>query len=253
MCTLGKKYIYFKCRITEVRKYGRYASVVINAICRSMRFENVNRKLVCPHFSFRSSFPFQHDSILWIILKFSTLDDILSILLFSYSSLWNLHFLESVNYVIFLTIDNLLYLSHWPPKRKWRQFTDNIVECIFVIENCCILITNFSWTNIGSDIGLAPNVRQAITLRWRHNGNDSVSNHQPDDCLLNHLFRRRSKKASKLRVTGLCAGNSPGTGEFPAQMASNAENVSIWWRHHDLGQTWSSLLTHTYMRHPASI
>ena len=33
-------------------------------------------------------------------------------------------------------------------------------------------------------------------------------------------------------VTGLCVGNSPGTGEFPAQMASNAENVSIWWRHH---------------------
>ena len=25
----------------------------------------------------------------------------------------------------------------------------------------------------------------------------------------------------------------PGTGEFPAQMASNAENVSIRWRHHD--------------------
>ena len=40
------------------------------------------------------------------------------------------------------------------------------------------------------------------------------------------------KKTSKLPVTGLCAGNSPGTGEFPAQMASNAENVSIWWRHH---------------------
>ena len=27
-------------------------------------------------------------------------------------------------------------------------------------------------------------------------------------------------------------GNSPDTGEFPAEMASNAENVSIWWRHH---------------------
>ena len=40
------------------------------------------------------------------------------------------------------------------------------------------------------------------------------------------------KRTSKLRVTGLCVGNSPGTGEFPAQMASNAENVSIWWRHH---------------------
>ena len=70
------------------------------------------------------------------------------------------------------------------------------------------------------------------SLRWRHNGHDSVSNHQPHDCLLNRLFRRRSKKTSKLRVTGLCVGNSPGTGEFPAQMGSNAENVSIWWRHH---------------------
>ena len=28
-------------------------------------------------------------------------------------------------------------------------------------------------------------------------------------------------------------GNSPEAGEFPAQMASNAENVSIWWRHHE--------------------
>ena len=36
-----------------------------------------------------------------------------------------------------------------------------------------------------------------------------------------------------LRVTSLCVGNSPGTGEFPAQMASNAEIFSIWWRHHD--------------------
>ena len=69
-------------------------------------------------------------------------------------------------------------------------------------------------------------------LQWRHNEHDSVSNHQPHDCLLNRLFGRRSKKTSKLRVTGLCAGNSPGTGEFLAQKSSNAENVSIWWRHH---------------------
>ena len=73
---------------------------------------------------------------------------------------------------------------------------------------------------------------QNAALQWRHNGRDSVSNHQHHDCLLNRLFRRRSKKTSKLRVTGLCAGNSPGTGEFPAQMSSYAENVSIWWRHH---------------------
>ena len=71
-----------------------------------------------------------------------------------------------------------------------------------------------------------------FALRWRHNDHAGVSNHQPPGCLLNRLFRRKSKKTSKLRVTGLCAGNSPGTGEFSAQMASYAENVSIWWRHH---------------------
>ena len=74
------------------------------------------------------------------------------------------------------------------------------------------------------------------TLQWRHNGHDGVSNHQPHHCLHNRLFRHRWKKTSKLRVIGLCVGNSPGTGEFPAQMASNAENASIWWRHHDLGK-----------------
>ena len=47
-------------------------------------------------------------------------------------------------------------------------------------------------------------------LHWRHNGHDSVSNHQLHDCLLSRLFRRRSKKISQLRVTGLCVGNSPG-------------------------------------------
>ena len=75
-------------------------------------------------------------------------------------------------------------------------------------------------------------VSKSLALQWRHNGHDSISNHQPHDCLLNRLFRCRSKKISKLRVTGLCAGNSPGTGEFPAQMASNTENDSIWWHHH---------------------
>ena len=68
----------------------------------------------------------------------------------------------------------------------------------------------------------------AWPLQWRHDERDSISNHQPHDCLLNRLFRRRSPKTSKLRVTGLCAGNSPETGAY------YAENVSIWWRHHDI-------------------
>ena len=83
-----------------------------------------------------------------------------------------------------------------------------------------------NWTRLNTCMSLE------IALQWRHDGRDGVSNHQPHECLLNRLIRCRSKKTSKLRVTGLCAGNSPETGEFPAQMASNAENVSIWWRHH---------------------
>ena len=65
------------------------------------------------------------------------------------------------------------------------------------------------------------------SLPWRHNGREGFSNHEPRHCLHSRLSRRRSKKTSKLRVTGLCVGNSPVAGEFPAQMASYAVNVSI--------------------------
>ena len=82
---------------------------------------------------------------------------------------------------------------------------------------------------------LSPICNCGSTLQWRHDERDGVSNHQPRDCLPKRLFRRRSKKTSKLRrITGLCEGNSPMTGEFRAQRASNAENGSIWWRHHEL-------------------
>ena len=77
------------------------------------------------------------------------------------------------------------------------------------------------------------------SLRWRHNGCDGVSYHQPHDCLSSRLFRRRSKKTSKLCVTGILRG----TGEFLAQMASSAENVFIWWRHH-VRKVRSCLLVH---------
>ena len=139
-----------------------------------------------------------------------------------------------------------------------------------------------------NDVIWAP--RYLKSLHWRHNDHDGISNHQPNGCLLNRLFRRRSKKTSKLRVTGLCVGNSPGpvnsphkgsvtrkmfpfdgvimpsafrlfvqqfvqahineniniprhwplwresTGDrwIPLTRTSNAENVSILWRHHEL-------------------
>ena len=76
-----------------------------------------------------------------------------------------------------------------------------------------------------------------ITLQWRHNERDGVLNTWRLDCLLKRLFRRRSKKTSKLRVAGLFDGNQPVTGWFPSQRASNAESVCIWWRHHGCEET----------------
>ena len=67
---------------------------------------------------------------------------------------------------------------------------------------------------------------------WHIHYNDvimgGVSNHRRLDCLLNRLFRRRSKKISKLLVTGILRGIH----RSPSQRASNADYVSIWWRHH---------------------
>ena len=76
-------------------------------------------------------------------------------------------------------------------------------------------------------LGMLPSFIDSVLapLQRRYNGRDGVSNQQQYFCLLNRLFGRRSKKTSKLRVTGLCVGNSPVTGEFHAQMARNAENV----------------------------
>ena len=113
----------------------------------------------------------------------------------------------------------------------------HLFNCIRVIWHCG---KNFSQYN-GVSFQMKAVINRTIgqkgvrPLLWRHYGRDGDSNHQPHDCLHNRLFRRRSKKTPKLHVTDLCVGNSPGgggTGEFPAQMASNAENVSIWWRHH---------------------
>ena len=67
-------------------------------------------------------------------------------------------------------------------------------------------------------------------LQWLHYERDGVSNHQRVDCLFNCLFRRRSVKTSKLRVTSLWWGNSLVIGRWiPAQRTSNMDNVPIWW------------------------
>ena len=67
-----------------------------------------------------------------------------------------------------------------------------------------------------------------LSLQWRHNERDGVSNHQPRDCLLNCLFRHRSKKTSELRVTGLCAVNSPHKGPVTPKMFPFDDVIMIW-------------------------
>ena len=97
----------------------------------------------------------------------------------------------------------------------------------------CIKCT-FSPNNIHGGLGWKRkrskenDIAHALPLQWRHYEHEDVSNHRRLDCLLNRLFRRRSKRTTKLRVTGLCEGNLPVTDGFPSQRASNAENVSIW-------------------------
>ena len=108
-----------------------------------------------------------------------------------------------------------------------------------------------TWPPIGCQWGMRHGLILAgitlLPLRWRYNGCDGVSYHQPHHCLPNLLFRHGSKKTSKLRVTGLCAGISSVTGEFPAshhkwpvtrKMFPFDEAIMVFgWSKHRLGLT----------------
>ena len=113
-------------------------------------------------------------------------------------------------------------------------FTTYYFTSGFDLRECVVfycywsLMLYFIWLVRNNEIKMF-NQKSIRSLQWHHNGCNGISNHQSQDCFLNHSFRHKSKKTSNLRVTGLCAGNSPVTGEFPPKKASNAENVFIWW------------------------
>ena len=119
-------------------------------------------------------------------------------------------------------------LSHvWQmPCTYLRQIAIRAAFPLHQADRRCIMLDKMHWMWL-------PDRGTDKTLEWRHNGLDSFSNHQPHDYLLIRLFRRRSKQTSKVRVTGLCEGNSAGTGEFPAQMASQRGKcfhlMTSWW------------------------
>ena len=103
--------------------------------------------------------------------------------------------------------------------------SDVFIRCSYYVMVRGITVILSSNMAIGIDTWSS----RPVTLQWRYNERDGVSNHQPHECLLNRLFRRRSKKTSKLRVTGLCAVNSPVTSEPVTR-----QNFSIWWLHHEV-------------------
>ena len=82
-------------------------------------------------------------------------------------------------------------------------------------QRCLSHCVTSQWCNNSNHFITTVMACSKMTLHWRHNDHGGVSNHQPYHWLLNRLFRPRSKKTSKLRVIGLCAGNSPGPVNSP--------------------------------------
>ena len=127
----------------------------------------------------------------------------------------------------------------YPQSIVWRH-TLYLLMCMLIDNHVCRI------RNLGTRLFRLIE----CTLQWRQYQRDDVSNHRRLDCLFNRLFKRWSKKTSQLRVTGLCEGNSPVTGEFPAQKWPETRKVFSFdnaimlydafmtlWRHHDSMRT----------------
>ena len=122
------------------------------------------------------------------------------------SSLWDAY----ISYFSQFIIDHswkCLCATRWlpcyprrPQQTKWQMCW---WLCVKMIWGARMYLRNTSRTTPWMSVGWV------FALLRPHNGRDGVSNHQPHHRLLNRSFRRRSKKTSKLRITGLCAGNSP--------------------------------------------
>ena len=114
--------------------------------------------------------------------------------------------------------------SEQTAEKNFLYKTVCLMKLATVVGLCYELLIN-SW-----DVFIIIQVH--ITLQWRHNVRDGVSNHQPHHCSSAH--QRKHRSSASLAIVGIWAGNSPMTGKFPAQMPCDAANVSIWWRHHGI-------------------
>ena len=157
-----------------------------------------------------------------------------------------LHHVRKVNIIPLYTID-IDFLANFASCPQPFYFIKNQMAIILFPENTITIHYFLDYSVYKNSIG--------ITMHWRQNERDGVSNHQRLDCVLKRLFRRRSTKTSKLHPTGVCKGNPSVTGGFPSQKASDTENVFIRWRHHSwtsyniwldisVGVTWGAVISH---------
>ena len=132
------------------------------------------------------------------------------------------------------------------PKKQvhdWRSFAFYYVLIIFFgvtwltlcqhsLFGTIIRFSQYQWGD-PAELGQIPLRSITVMSQWARRCVKS-----PASPLFTQPFiQTQIKKTSKLRVTGLCEGNSPVTGEFLAQVVSNAENFPIWWRRHAMAQT----------------
>ena len=121
------------------------------------------------------------------------------------------------NYVNRLSIVFDILNAYAVPPNIWLYFDSPYIKCKYnkkyiVCKICKNVETIHTTEKHYNDV-----------TKKRH----GVPNHQPYNCLLNRSFRCRSQKTSKHRVTCICVGNSPVTGEFPAQRSSKAVSFSF--------------------------
>ena len=125
--------------------------------------------------------------------------------------------------------DNWFKVLKFAPLSKWMKYN------FFRITQCFIMMFNYKYIDLTKSEGVIE--FEILVFCYNHYRDvimGAMASRITSLTIVYSAVHSGPKKTSKLRVTGLCVWNSPVTGEFPAQMASNAENVSIWWRHHVL-------------------
>ena len=165
-------------------------------------------------------------------------------------SWWNdgIKLLLTVNVKLCMYIHTYIYIIYISKAQQIAII--NFICTTLVLKNMKYIFVFLSWTTqwCGSyDENVAVTIK--MSSQWRHNERNGVSNHQPHDYHYHSTVylgadEKKTPKNPKAPCHWPLCGNSPVTSEFPAQMASSAENASIWWRHH--GVAYNLIMGHCF-------